>query len=137
MRLSTKGSQLLAHTVLIFVAALVFLIFASSTSGQSATDSESATVFKTSRESTDDLLKASENPVADLFSIPIQNTTNFSIGPYRRTENVVTLEPIIPLSLSKNWMLVSRIILPITEQPFPDKSSGGQFGLGNMTSSLF
>jgi len=137
MHLRTRGSPLLTHTVLSFVAALVFLIFTSSTSGQSATDSESASVSETSGESSEDLLKAAENPVADLFSIPIQNTTNFNIGPYRRTQNVVTLEPIIPLSLSENWMLVSRIIQPIIWQPYPDQRAGGVSGLGDMTPSSF
>ncbi|MGB9432812.1 MAG: hypothetical protein WBQ89_11260 [Candidatus Acidiferrum sp.] len=128
MHLRTRGSPLLAHTVLSFVAALVFLIFTSYTSGQSATDSESAVLSETSGESSEDLLKAAENPVADLCSIPIQNTTNFNIGPYRRTHNIVTLEPVIPLSLSENWMLVSRIIQPIIWQPYPDQKAGGVLG---------
>ena len=87
--------------------------------------------------SDEELLKAAQNPVADLISVPILNTTNFNIGPYNRVQNVLAFQPVIPLNLSDNWMLINRIILPITWQPYPDKGSGGQFGLGDMAPSFF
>ena len=34
---------------------------------------------------TADLQKAVQNPVASLISVPLQNNSNFSIGPYDRT----------------------------------------------------
>lgn len=87
--------------------------------------------------SDEELLKAAQNPVADLISVPILNTTNFNIGPYNRVQNVLAFQPVIPLNLSDNWMLINRIILPITWQPYPDQGSGGQFGLGDMAPSFF
>jgi hypothetical protein len=87
--------------------------------------------------SDEDLLKATQNPVADLISVPIQNLTNFRIGPYNRTDNVVSLQPVIPLTLSEDWMLITRIIQPIAWQPYPDQPSGGKFGLGDMNPTLF
>ena len=92
---------------------------------------------KTAGESDEALLKAAQNPVADLISVPILNTTNFGIGPYSRSQNVLALQPVIPWNMSENWMLISRIILPMTWQPYPEQKSGGQFGLGDMTPSFF
>lgn len=83
------------------------------------------------------LLKATQNPVADLISIPIQNITNFSIGPYKRNENSISLQPVIPMTLTDDWMLVSRIIQPVTWQPYLDRESGGTFGLGDMNPTFF
>ena len=74
--------------------------------------------------SDEELLKAAQNPVADLISVPILNTTNFNIGPYNRVQNVLAFQPVIPLNLSDNWMLINRIILPITWQPYPDARIG-------------
>jgi hypothetical protein len=121
------------------VYAFVFLILTSTCFAQSQAESESAVLpaTATADEPSEDLLKAAQNPVSDLISVLILNTTNFNIGTYSRTQNVLAAQPVIPANLSENWMLISRIILPITSQPYPDKSSGGQFGLGDMTPSFF
>ncbi len=87
--------------------------------------------------SEEELLKATQNPVADLISLPIQNITNFRIGPLNRVDNAVSFQPVIPMALSGDWMLISRIILPVAWQPYPDKESGGQFGLGDMNPTFF
>ena len=34
------------------------------------------------------LAKATQNPVASLISVPLQNNSNFGIGPYNRTGDV-------------------------------------------------
>jgi hypothetical protein len=62
-----------------------------------------------------DLQKAVQNPVASLISVPVQNNSNFSVGPYNRTQDVLNIQPVIPANISKNWMLISRIIQPIAE----------------------
>jgi len=84
-----------------------------------------------------DLLKATKNPVADLISVPIENITNFNNGLYNRMDNTLSLQPVIPAALSENWLLITRIIQPITWQPYTDRESGGQFGLGDMNPTFF
>ncbi|MGB2628035.1 MAG: hypothetical protein WAK20_14710 [Candidatus Acidiferrum sp.] len=122
-----------------FVYALVFLILTSTCFAQSKAGSESTVLpaTATADEPSEDLLKAAQNPISDLISVPILNTTNFNIGTYNRAQNVLAFQPVIPANLSENWMLISRIIQPLTWQPYPDKNSGGQFGLGDMTPSFF
>jgi len=41
--------------------------------------------------STARLQKATQNPVANLISVPLQNNSNFSVGPYDRTQDVLNV----------------------------------------------
>ena len=50
-------------------------------------------------ESQEDLAKASQNPVADMVSIPVQSNFNFDYGQDRDKSQIVTnVQPVIPLS---------------------------------------
>ena len=106
-------------------------------SSQALADTATASAQTAAAESDQDLLKAAQNPVADLISVPVQNNVNPGISPYGRVQNVISLQPVIPLNLTDNWMLVSRIIQPIVWQPYPDQTSGGVFGLGDMNPTFF
>ena len=64
-----------------------------------------------------DLAKASQNPIANLISLPIQNNTNFGIGPYDETQNILNIQPVWPVSLNEKWNLITRTILPVVSQP--------------------
>jgi len=83
------------------------------------------------------LQKATQNPVANLISVPVQNNSNFNYGPYNRTQDVLNIQPVIPAHISKNWMLISRIIQPIVWQPYPNQNTGGEYGLGDMNPTFF
>lgn len=78
-----------------------------------------------------DLAAASQNPIADLISVPFQNNTNFGVGPFDRTQNVLNIQPVYPIDLSEDLLLVTRTIVPIVTQPDID---GGNhiWGLGDI-----
>jgi hypothetical protein len=86
---------------------------------------------------TDALAKATQNPVASLISVPFQNNTNFAIGTYNRTQDVLNIQPVIPSKLGPHWMLISRIIQPIVWQPYSTQTTGGEFGFGDMSPTFF
>src|SRR5664279_1798595 len=86
---------------------------------------------------TADLQKAVQNPVASLISVPVQNNSNFNIGPYNRTQDVLNIQPVIPARISENWNLITRIIQPIVWQPYPQQTTGGEYGLGDMNPTFF
>ena len=73
-----------------------------------------------------DLARAAQNPVGDLISLPFQNNTNFDLGPRERTQNVLNIQPVWPIGLSKNWNFITRTILPVVSQPAPgtDRTNG-------------
>lgn len=85
-----------------------------------------------------DLAKKLSNPVASLISVPLQSNFDFKIGPnddgWRYQLNV---QPVIPISLGKDWNVISRTIMPIVYQDDIFPGAGDQFGLGDITQSLF
>jgi hypothetical protein len=87
--------------------------------------------------STEELQKAVQNPVANLISVPLQENMNVDIGPYGRNQSVLNLQPVIPMRISDNWLLISRIITPIIYQPDPMQKNLGASGLGDINPSFF
>jgi hypothetical protein len=51
-------------------------------------------------ESASELAKKTQNPVADLISVPFQNNFNFGAGPNDATIYVLNVQPVIPLKLT-------------------------------------
>jgi hypothetical protein len=82
------------------------------------------------------LAKAAQNPVANLISFPLQNNSAFGIGPYKRTQNVLNIQPVIPFHIAKDWTLITRTILPVVWQP-NDQPTQGWFGLGDLNPTFF
>jgi hypothetical protein len=80
----------------------------------------------------DALRKAAQNPVASLISVPIQNNFNTGIEPGYRTQNVLNIQPVIPLKVSDNWNLIIRWITPIIYQPLPAPSPSAQVGFSGL-----
>jgi hypothetical protein len=87
--------------------------------------------------STEDLQKQTQNPVASLISVPIQNNANFDVGPFGRTQDILNIQPVIPARITENWMLITRIIQPIVWQPYATQNTGGEFGFGDMNPTFF
>src|SRR5262245_33677300 len=67
----------------------------------------------------EDLAKKSQNPIADLVSVPFQSNTNFNAGPHNRTQEVLNIQPVIPLRINEDWNVISRTIIPLISQPSP------------------
>lgn len=84
-----------------------------------------------------ELAKKTQNPVADLISIPFQNNMNFGLDPNHRMQNVLNIQPVIPLNLTDEWNLITRTILPVIKQPDLRTTSDDTWGIGDMNISLF
>ena len=84
----------------------------------------------------EDLQKASQNPIADLVSVPFQSNTNFNAGPFNRTQEVFNIQPVVPMHLGENWNVISRTIIPVVSQPDPLLNTNTN-GIGDITQSLF
>lgn len=65
----------------------------------------------------EELAKAAQNPVADMISLPLQNNTNFNFGPEEKTQNILNIQPVWPFSLTEEWNVITRTIVPVISQP--------------------
>ncbi|MCO5066503.1 MAG: transporter [Rhizobiaceae bacterium] len=88
-------------------------------------------------EDAQELAKKLSNPIASLISVPFQFNYDSGYGPDDGEKAYVNVQPVIPFSLNEDWNLISRTILPIAWQNDIAGHSGDQFGLGDVTQSLF
>jgi hypothetical protein len=92
-----------------------------------------ARIGHSQEKSDDDLAKATQNPLASMISLPFQNNTNFGIGPDDDTQNILNIQPVLPFSLSEDWNLITRTIVPVMSQPGIGPGESRTNGLGDVT----
>jgi hypothetical protein len=84
-----------------------------------------------------ELAKKTQNPVADLISVPFQNNLSFGLGPKDATQWVMNVQPVIPIELTDDWNLITRTIIPIIYQGSPAPGIDHAGGIGDVNPSLF
>lgn len=86
----------------------------------------------------EELRKIARNPFADEIKLQFEEDFTFNQGPNDRSGNSLTIQPVIPLPVTGDWLLVTRVVTnAITYQPNLVAKSGGITGLGDTTSSFF
>lgn len=86
-----------------------------------------------------ELAKKTQNPIANLASLPLQYNYDEKIGPTEAgRKSVLNIQPVLPFSLNQDWIVISRTIVPLIEQAgsLPDGAADAS-GLGDITQSLF
>ena len=63
------------------------------------------------------VLTTFQNPVGDLISVPFQNNINFPIDEFSRIQDVLNIQPVVPIHLNEDWVIISRWIVPVVYQP--------------------
>lgn len=86
-----------------------------------------------------DLAQKLANPISDLISLPIQSNIDFGVGPGDGTIWRTNIQPVIPFSISEDWNVISRTILPVVDQEGLAAAGDGldASGLGDITQSFF
>ena len=87
--------------------------------------------------SAEELAKLAQNPVGNLISVPFQNNTNFNYGPQSDTQNVLNVQPVIPISVNEEWNVITRTILPIISQPALSPTGERINGIGDTVFTAF
>lgn len=82
----------------------------------------------------EELAKKTQNPVANLISLPFQSNWDFDIGPKEDNQSfLLNVQPVIPFSLGENYNLITRTIVPIKDIELPEDESG----IGDILQSFF
>jgi hypothetical protein len=84
-----------------------------------------------------ELAKKTQNPVADLISLPFQNNINFEVGDGGYTQNILNIQPVYPMQLNDQWNLITRTIVPVIHQPPLIPGTDREFGLGDVQFTAF
>jgi hypothetical protein len=84
-----------------------------------------------------DLAKAVQNPVGNLISVPFQDNVNLNVGPYDRVQNVLNIQPVIPIDITEDWNIITRTIVPIVSQPAVVQNQDRISGIGDIQLSAF
>lgn len=84
-----------------------------------------------------DLATKLSNPLSDLISVPIQFNYDEGYGPKGAGFVRVNVQPVIPFSISDDWNLITRTIVPVVNQDSVATGVHSQFGLGDTLQSFF
>jgi hypothetical protein len=84
-----------------------------------------------------DLAKKSQNPIANLVSVPMQFNFNGGIGAYDRTQLLLNVQPVIPIPVTDNVNVLTRWIMPVLETPDAGQPQGSTWGLGDFNPQVY
>jgi hypothetical protein len=84
-----------------------------------------------------DLAKKLSNPVASLISVPFQFNYDEGYGPKDAERVTLNIQPVIPFSLTEDWNLIVRTIVPVIYQGSLAQAVDSEFGLGDTLQSFF
>ncbi len=102
-----------------------------------ADEAPAASEAQGAKDTDEELAKKTQNPVADLITVPFQSNTNFGVGPANAIQEVFNIQPVIPIHIG-SFNLITRTIIPLISQPnLGTGESGSIFGLGNINTTLF
>jgi hypothetical protein len=77
------------------------------------------------------------NPVAALVSVDLENDRDFGYGNSKAMAYTASLIPVVPFSLSPDWNLITRTVVPAIYAESPIGGGGSQGGLGDIVATIY
>ena len=92
---------------------------------------------ESSEQETSEIAKQAQNPIASLISVPLESDFNPQTGINKADSYVFEMKPVVPFTLSNDWNLITRTIIPIIQVPDLAPGVDGTAGIGDVQESLF
>jgi hypothetical protein len=83
------------------------------------------------------LVREAKNPFTDVTNLQLFYDANLGIQPGHQTQQVVTLQPLIPFAINANWSIITRTVLPFITQPGSAPGEATTNGVGDTQFSAF
>jgi len=80
-----------------------------------------------------EIAKEAHNPLGNLREVILQTDILPNVGTMKKTEVVETIQIVYPVSLSKNWKVMTYGIIPLVSQPEMYPGDDRSYGLGDTT----
>jgi hypothetical protein len=85
-----------------------------------------------------ELAKKLANPVASLISLPLQfNYDEYGGMNEGASKSVLNIQPVIPFSISEEWNVITRTIVPLVDQQDFPHAAMNESGAGDIVASQF
>ena len=85
-----------------------------------------------------ELAKKLANPIASLISVPMQyNHDEYGGVNDGASVDRLNIQPVIPISISEDWNLITRTIVPLVQQEGFPSNAMNESGLGDVLASQF
>ena len=84
-----------------------------------------------------ELAKKAQNPIAAMYSLPIQYNWDQKMGPGGEgMRSLTNIQPVLPFSLNEDWNVISRTILAVIDQHgLAPEGAADKSGIGDVTQS--
>jgi hypothetical protein len=84
-----------------------------------------------------EVLEGSENPLSNVIVLPFRDNLNFDFLGKSKPQDILQIEPQIPIKLTEKIRLLFRPILPVLYQINTSKLKGHVFGVGDLNPQFY